>query len=305
MLFELIIMVSSKNIAILKKSIPYIVENINPQKIIGIGANFLEEDIKNSGIEFLDEDKVLPGLSFEIVKNIIEKNGCDVSRTGWYFQQFLKYAYSFVSETCYYLSWDSDTIPLNKLDYFNNNTPCFIIKKEYHKAYFDTIDVLFKGSVRRVDSQISFIAENMMFNKYIVQEIISVIESNDRIDGERYFEKILNAVRKKDFFVGFSEFETYGNYVMTKHPSLYGCLKRRTLRYGTIFLGSNPSVEQIEWAKQDFDIITFEGNRGYFANITNCEFIRKLFTLKILVRLVMPARSIKRRIQRKEIIRYD
>lgn len=303
--FEMVIMVTSKNINILEISIPYIRENIRPLNIIGVGALKLKKEIEKLDIGFWDEDNIFPGLTHEKVKELIYKERGDTRRTGWYFQQFLKYAYSYISNTDYYLVWDSDTIPLNKLEYFSGINPCFIIKKEYHKAYFNTLNRLFNGNVFRVNKCISYIAENMMFNKKIVQEIISEIENNDNVRGNNYYEKILFAVDKEDFECGFSEFETYGNYVELRYPDLYQKRYVRTLRDAVIIVGCGPSREQLDWMKKGYDIISLENNRISFAWLTKNAAIRNMISARTLTKIILSIRKIKRSMQGKEIIGFD
>lgn len=297
-------MISASNTNILAMSIPYICENIRPAKIIGISALKFKELIESYGIDFLDEDKVIDGLTYDSIKRIICKKGGNSKRTGWYFQQFLKYAYSYVASTEYYITWDADTIPLNRVDYFSDGKPSFIIKKEYHKAYFRTLNKLFDGQVFRVDKNISFIAENMVFSKKIVQEIIAYMENNN-VQGEKFYEKILFSIDIKDLECGFSEFETYGNYVELKYPNLYQKKQMRTLRDAAIIIGHSPCFDQLNWLKKGYDIVSVENNNVSFSWLTKNKIFRDVVSAKIFVGFILGIRKIKRKVQRKEIISYD
>ncbi|MEI3192244.1 MAG: DUF6492 family protein [Lachnospiraceae bacterium] len=57
------------------------------------------------------------------------------SRSGWYFQQFLKFGYAQVCEDEYYIVWDSDTVPLHPISHFQDGKPVFTKKEEMEPPY--------------------------------------------------------------------------------------------------------------------------------------------------------------------------
>ena len=87
----------------------------------------------------IDEDKLVEGLTYGWLKQFLEERNVYL-RIGWYFQQFLKMGFA-NSKYCneYYLSWDSDTLPLSRITFFEEEHPIFTMKKEYHKPYFNTM----------------------------------------------------------------------------------------------------------------------------------------------------------------------
>lgn len=282
--YDVIIMVTEKNVDLLKISFDYIKENLEADNIVVIGKKSLS-GLFNNDVLFLDEDDVYSGLNYQYISSLIEKRGGDTRRTGWYFQQFLKMAYAQKCEKEYYLLWDSDTIPLNPILYFSEGCkPRFVNKKEYHKPYFDTLLKLFNGKVGRVNEKISYIAENMLIDKNIMKEIIREIEKNDFINGNYFWDKIINAIDLSNLSgSGFSEFETYGNYVRTFYPDLYDDMKLRTQRLGSFLFDYPPSDEQLVWAKRDYDIISFEQSRGITLKyITRWKILRKKIRCKTL-----------------------
>lgn len=303
--YDAILLITEKNLPVLKTSMPYIRKNLGAQSIYAVASKRIKDDVEALGIDFLDEDNLIEGLTFSRIKELIAVRGLDTSRTGWYYQQFLKYGFAYKSNFEYYLTWDADTIPLNEIRYFHNELPSFVEKKELHWGYFDTIDRLFNGEIRRYDPAISFVAENMMFNANVVKEIIAVIESNKKIQGQNFYEKIINTVKPEYFQSGFSEFETYGNYVKIKYPGMYGSLRLRTLRNGSFFVGREPSVDQIEWAKRDFDIMSIEGRELFIAKVTRHKWFRKIVHLKTISKVILKARSIRRTILGLEKLDYD
>jgi hypothetical protein len=115
------------------------------------------------GVEFYDEDSLIENLTLSKIRNIMKNITGTSERSGWYFQQFLKMAYAYKCQCGHYLIWDSDTIPLNKIIFWDNNGKClFTMKTEYHIPYFKTIKKLFYGEViklinnRRASSAVFF-----------------------------------------------------------------------------------------------------------------------------------------------------
>lgn len=243
-----------------KRNIPYIKKNIAPKITIVSSKKIQSQDLL--GCDFIDENSLLPKLSFNEVSSYLKKLGGTPKNTGWYLQQFLKLGLAKNCRDEYYLVWDADTVPLNRLDFFDKDgRPCFNLKREYFYSYFRTINNLFSINKKRPES---FISEHMIFNSEVVREMLLKIEENNSLPGENFWQKILNAsellstdfIKKDQRF--FSEFETFGTYCEHFHPKLYATRKLRTLRRGTDYLGANPSDEILEWAATDFDTISFE-----------------------------------------------
>ena len=290
---DLVIMLAEKNLPTLKQMLPYCQKNISCSRIVIIASSKLKTEIeKISGVVFKDEDTIFPGLSLNNVFDTIEEITGERKRAGWYMQQFLKFAWAYHCNDKSYIVMDSDTFPLNPIPFIEDGKYIFTGKIEYHKPYFDTINRLFNGEVRRVnpkisnssdfldfervkslqilksifhlspnseDADVSFVAEHMIFDCEIVKEIIDKIQNNSSLIGTSWFEKILHSIEPKNILLsGFSEFETYGNYFFTFYPNLGKVRKLRTLRQGAYFLGSTPSSEQLSWASQDYDIISIE-----------------------------------------------
>ena len=177
-------------------------------------------------------------------------------RPGWYYQQFLKMTFSAVCEGDYYMSWDMDTVPLRPLDMFDTDgKPVFDIKKEFIPGYFSTIETLL--GLKKIEDG-SFISEHMIFKKDLMKELIKAIEESP-VEGELFWEKIMEAVDDDYITLGFSEFETYGTYVTARHPEAYGRRRFYSLRRGSWFVReSDVSEEDLAWIGRDYDALTFE-----------------------------------------------
>lgn len=287
--YNAVLMVANSKIPLLKNSFPYLEKNLGADKIIIIASNESILSIKELlgeklNVEYIDEDILYEGMTYNTIKSLLYDICRDSKLTGWYFQQFLKMAYAYICIDDYYLAFDADTIPLHHISYFVNDKPQFIIKSEYNKPYFDTMNRLFDGRVKRMDKSESYIAENMMFQKRIMIEIIESINGNVNLKGATFFEKILRAIDKKVVMnTGYSEFETYGNYVMTYYPRTYEKIKIRSQRYGSFLFGMHPTREQLEWASKNYDTISFESHGSRWLElVTKLECVRQKYSASYL-----------------------
>lgn len=209
---------------------------------------------KQNDVIVLDEDSILDGLTIDRVRTLLKKY-TECTAAGWYFQQFLKYAFSlsdFVSKD--YLSWDADTIPVSKLSFYESNRPVFTKKYEYNANYFATIKKLL-GLDKKVPY--SFIAEHMLFSPDIVKKLLVKIEDSD-VPGEIWYEKIIRAGDHKHPLPAFSEFETYGTFVMEYYPNSYSTRQLNTFRRGGWIMGRSISDKKLKSLSFDLDTISFE-----------------------------------------------
>ena len=240
--------------------------------IFFIGPKDLEEkvikDKMNTEFEehihFINENELLSTADVErAIQEQFQKKGIKVEGfPGWYYQQFLKLQYAYVCPDEYYLEWDADTQPIRKVEMFDESgKPIFDIKQEYMPGYFETIKQIFSGDDKVLPGSNSFVAEHMLFKTSYVKEMLERIEATD-FSGQRYYEKIFDAL--KDIHHGFSEFETYGNYMLTYHPEVYSLREWKSMRGGGIFFKPGEiSEEDREWLSIDFSAITFERYNQY------------------------------------------
>ena len=258
--FDLIIPVAEKEASFVHRVTMYARKNLEGLDCIYILTNKkhfkkIAKNLKEQrNITLLDEDALIDGLTFERVKDLVKRYTNNVT-PGWYFQQFLKYAFAFTSHAKqYYLSWDADTIPIAKISFFENGQPLFTRKTEYNENYFATIEKIL--GITKIASY-SFIAEHMVFKSDIVKEIVEKI-SKCSVEGDTWYEKILRA---GDYSVDkppYSEFETYGTYVTTYYPNLYQTRQLNTLRRGNLIRGRHISDKMLKTLSFDIDTISFE-----------------------------------------------
>lgn len=255
---DIVTPVSVNDYNVAKTTIPHILTFLKPKRIVVIGNRKINELIdqdfgRNSLVSFIDEDTMINGLSFQYLRNIIASRNAE-KRTGWYFQQLLKLGYALLTEDDYYITWDADMIPLKEISFFDKeNHPLFSTSNEYNGWYFVTLKKLLN-----IDKCIkgSFISEHMVFNRKIVRTMLDEIESDS---GIKWYDRIIESV--SDEFLpgsGFSEFETYGSYCVSKYPEEYRFRNLHALRGGKTIFGEIPDTEVLKWLSKCFDTISFE-----------------------------------------------
>ena len=176
---DVVICVSSKDCLIVKKTVFYIHRNIGSDNIYIItdkhSFGFFSKRFRSRyNVSLVDEEEIVADR--RQLEAIAGRHFTCEYRFGWYYQQFLKmeFARSRYAKD-YYLIWDSDTIPLNRLSFFTSNKMIFTPKTEYHEPYFRTMQALV-GYDKATDY--SFIAEHMLVSVSIMKELIRKMETS-------------------------------------------------------------------------------------------------------------------------------
>lgn len=260
--FDVIIPVARKDLSFLPRVVDYLdrcIEGINKIYVLTANKNVIKLQHKLTSFRkcvLIDENSLVEGLNFNRVSLLLDKYAKDKHiRVGWYYQQFLKFAFA-ESNYCsdYYLSWDADTLPLAPIKFFSEDHILFNPKGEYNPNYFKTINNLLGfGKV----ADFSFISENMMFKSTIVREMLNDIEkaSTQKYD---WIEEILSSCDFSSAMPAFSEFETYGSYCFVRHPGLYEKRHLNTFREAGMICGRRISESRLRLLSFDLDVASFE-----------------------------------------------
>jgi hypothetical protein len=136
-------------------------------------------------------------------------------RSGWYFQQLVKWAARKLSRTADYLVIDSDTILCRPFEVRRSGKYVLRRSGQHHEDYFRTFEKLLGYRPVR---QPSFIVNYMVFSVSLVDQLITAIE--DRVAGKRWHQIILQMI-DRSVLSSFSEFETYGYYLSRFHPQCF------------------------------------------------------------------------------------
>lgn len=288
-MFDIIIPAKNSDINHLKLSIPYLQRNIKPKSIIVItkltdfqDCNWINQ-YKN--VELLDEDGITNGLTFKAVEKYFSNRFNNTTRVGWYFQQFIKMAYCYISHDDSYLLWDADTIPLHPIEFQVDGKYYLDVKDEFHEPYFHTLKSILSLN-KEIDK--SFIAEHMIINKYYMQELIELIMKKESLKGGLFFERILNAISDADMFPsGFSEYETYGTFINRYHHDTFELRRIKSLRLTRRIFGDCIDDELISWVANtsEYSIISIENSQraSVLTPLCNNYITRKVFSAQFII----------------------
>lgn len=254
---DIVICVSLKDCFIVKTTISQIYQNIEASNIYIITDHrnfffFPKRFRRRYNITLLDEEKIIPNK--KDLEIIAQKHFTCTYRFGWYYQQFLKMGFaqsSYASD--FYLIWDSDTIPLNKLSFLEQGKMVFTPKTEYHEAYFETIHAIFGY---HKETSYSFIAEHMIIAVPVMQELIKKIQDS-KVEGNSWPAKIINATPPNDPN-GFSEFETYGTYCHHHYSDKFILRELRTFREAGNIYSRSISKQALRELSKEYDTISLE-----------------------------------------------
>ena len=159
-----------------------------------------------NNLEFVNENDVF-GYAPKDLK-IILSNGSD--RSGWLFQQFVKL--SGAIGTCrYYLCIDADHVLIHPHVFLTDKQETvFYLSYEDHQPYYDII--------RRIMpdleiANLSYVDHKMLFDKEQLHELHETLSRNH---GGKPWQQVITDNLDYNEQSGFSEFETYGNFVQRK-----------------------------------------------------------------------------------------
>ena len=251
--YDIVIPVVKTHAEQLRAGLPFIRENLGHDKIILLCSEETFEYFKNDGVEFMDEAEILPGMNLETIGEIIAARGGDPKRAGWYLQQFLKMYYAFVCKKDHYLIWDADTIPLKPIYFLNPRGKMFFnLKTGHHLPYFDTMQKLFRRDFQILTGATpSFISEGMIMNCETMRELVN------ELGGENFWRNIMNTIAAKDLSgSGFSEFETYGTWLINNHRDIVRIRPLNTQRDG--MKNFRRILTGDELSELPYDTISFE-----------------------------------------------
>jgi hypothetical protein len=217
-------------------------------------------------VELLDEDDLVPGMTLADLKKLplpFFPKGA-----GWYFQQFLKYAFAFRDvEDDYYLIWDADTVPLRPLRFFDAQGRLLFTKaNEHHEPYFQTYQRLLHEDAQ---TEFSFISQHLVVQKSVLREMLQRIEFLN--PGQPNWAWTIMANLEGSGSNLFSEYETLGHYIKTHYPARVAFQERPWLRSGAKRLHRLPTQRDLDELGKLYAFSAFEvkerGWRGWLSHL--------------------------------------
>ncbi|WP_394676572.1 DUF6492 family protein [uncultured Sphingobacterium sp.] len=210
---------------------------------------------------FVNENELFDRFNFQSVADFLRQKINDEDRAGWYFQQFLKMEISKIIQSDYYLIWDADTIPLKPINFFDEEEKVLIHKsEENHTIYFKTMEHIL-GLKKTVNY--SYISEHFMVQTKLMQKMLLEISKNA---GDLVWPyHILENIAAKDISLsGFSEYETYGNFLNSTNPDSFRLRTSpsellNTTRNGSMIFGTLPNTKDLKFLEVlGLHYVTFE-----------------------------------------------
>jgi Family of unknown function (DUF6492) len=163
------------------------------------------------GTHFIDE-AAFP-FDIQIVRTILNED----ARAGWYLQQLIKLYFPLVVPDCvdHVLAIDADTIFLRPSRFIDNKRVVFNLGDEYHEPYFEHMRRMHPSLQKLIDY--SGITHCMMFNRRWLAELMNLVETHHRQVAlwKVYLAAVAPKHRKHS---GASEYETYFNFCLCRHP---------------------------------------------------------------------------------------
>ena len=204
-------------------------------------------------VNVLNESALFPDFSYESIKHALPVNVLNSgvnNIAGWYYQQFLKMAFSNFIETEYYLIWDADTLPLRNFSFGHGGVHYLTQGNEYHCEYFATINRLFQSDF---SSETSHISQHLLVKTKHMRQLISDLER----PAMMWWQTVLGNLNGETPFQ-FSEYETYASYCLKYFPDEYRSIHRPWFRYGNSYTCTSLEMANVNSLVKLYDFVAFE-----------------------------------------------
>ena len=132
-------------------------------------------------------------------------------RSGWLFQQLLKLTADIVCTQEQYLVIDADTVFIRPVVFEKNSKTILYFSDEHHLPYFKAYKKMIGLSPL---SPFSFVAHHMLIDRKKTAELKKRLEKKSK---QLWYQSIINQINTNETS-GFSEFETYGNFLLRFYP---------------------------------------------------------------------------------------
>ncbi|MGO4370404.1 DUF6492 family protein [Paenibacillus sp. MCAF20] len=195
------------------ETLPFVIDAVRKQSVNAISNIYIVSPRKASimelcrkkGCKFVDEKTVLP-----ITKNDIQYHSAKWERAGWLYQQLLKLSGDRICKEDFFLVIDADTVLIRRHNFRTGGKTVLYCRNWSQDEYFNSYRRLMK---QPVTAKRSFVTHYMLFERTKLAEMKRYME---KLHGKKWYQAILDSVDKKRQF-GFSEYETYGNYLYTRY----------------------------------------------------------------------------------------
>lgn len=198
---------------------------------------------------FIDETTVLP-----FTKKDIHYSSTRWNRSGWLYQQLLKMNGDHICRENFFLVIDADTVLIRPHRFRSGGKSIFYCRSWSQPEYFRTYRKLLGAAA---PSPKSFVTHYMLFEKAQLAGLKRKIEARH---GLPWYSAIIRSIDKKKQF-GFSEFETYANYVYSGNSAsvLMKSARNKSLKIAVSAL----TKKRTDQLARTFRSLSFHQRKGY------------------------------------------
>jgi len=185
-----------------------------PTRIVVVGCQLptrLPATLQQLNVQFIDESTVMPGLSPRDIPPILAGRE---DRTGWCFQQLLKWALGRLAHGPAYAVVDADCVLLRPTPLQENGKTIL-----YRGGSVGASPSMLQRLLGFVpDGQAPFVGDFMLFDTALVSEMLRFVEGHN--PAKPWPSAILDAATSGDS-AGWSAAQTYAHYVTRFHSELF------------------------------------------------------------------------------------
>jgi hypothetical protein len=238
-------------------TLPFVIDSVKKFVMHPIGQIFIvapnSAKIKSlclrKNCTFVDENTVLP-----ITKRNIHYRSKRWERSGWLYQQLLKLGGSKLGSQRFYLVIDADTVLIRPHTFRSGGRQIFYCRNWSQPEYFTTYKKLLGKKAPR---PASFVTHYMMFEKSKLTTLKKKIAARHHTS---WHSAILRSINKTKQF-GFSEFETYGNFLYASSPK--SVVLKKALNKSLSMNPSAISQSKLKKLARTYRSISFHKRKGY------------------------------------------
>jgi len=194
--------------------LPYVIDSIREKikhpigeiVIISPKSKVIINLCKTKKCRFVDENTVLP-----ITKKDINYTVAGADRSGWLFQQLLKWSGNKYVKNDYFLVADADTIFCRPQAFIYDNKVILPVNSQLcHTPYFTAYRKLLGKSIVPL---LNFTSHRSLFQK---SKLIRLKKSIERQSKTKWYKAIINSIDIKEGS-SVSDYETYGQFVYSNY----------------------------------------------------------------------------------------
>ncbi|NDC36603.1 MAG: FkbM family methyltransferase [Proteobacteria bacterium] len=204
----------------------------------------------------VSEDELIPSYFIGVIEKSLDSCSLQVTRAGWIFQQFLKIQAVLASQHDRIILWDSDTVPLKNIRFFDESSRArYFTGQEYHAPYFKMMSEIL-GIGKSINH--SFVAQSLPLRRQWVVDMCREIEERTKVTDWKLgiLKNFSNALGESPF----SEYETIGSYALRRLEKSDQPL---------------PQANSQQWLRNGYEIIGPARNLSLFTNsaMNNASFV--------------------------------